>query len=112
MSQPERRLWYRLRAKRLYGIKFKRQVPIGPYVVDFCAKRHRFIVEVDGRSHAGQVQYDQRRQRTLENCGYTVLRVSNDDVIDNIEGVLAYIASQVQGRAAPSPEPSPPGERG
>lgn len=65
----EQRLWYHLRAHRFMGLKFKRQKPIGRYIVDFVCIQHRLIIEIDGGQHAEQVKYDQVRDDWLRNQG-------------------------------------------
>jgi very-short-patch-repair endonuclease len=73
-------------------VKFRRQHPFGPFVVDFFCAERRLIVEVDGPIHAEQIDYDRERQSVLEACGYRVLRVSADAVTTDLEEVLASIA--------------------
>ena len=97
MTEPERRLWRKLRSRQLFGLKFKRQIPIGPYIVDFLCEECGIVVEVDGETHASQVSYDRCRDRYLNRAGFYVLRVGNADVMENWEGVLLRIA-QVCGR--------------
>ena len=91
MTVPERHLWYALRDRRLQGWKFRRQVPVGPFVVDFCCDAARLIVEVDGCSHDDRGEADRTRERALSEHGYRVLRVSNDDVLNNLEDVCRAI---------------------
>jgi len=91
-TDAERRLWYHLRAHRFMGLKFKRQKPIGRYIVDFVCIEQRLIVELDGGQHAGQVAYDQRRDDWLRGEGYTVLRFWNNDVMERLESVLEEIS--------------------
>ncbi len=109
MTPAEARLWYHLRAKRLGGVKFTRQVPRKPYVADFVARSRKLVIEVDGDTHAGSETYDSRRTARLERLGYTVLRFTNADVMGNEEGVLATILDVV--RTPPLPDPLPKGER-
>ena len=88
-TYPERVLWGRIRNCGLAGMKFRRQHPIAPFVVDFFYWDKRLIVEVDGDSHdADQYEYDMRRQSLLEGQGLKVLRVTNDDVLQAIDSVL------------------------
>ena len=89
---PEQLLWSVLRGKQLGGLRFRRQHPIEPYVVDFYCPSARLAIELDGESHDGQEQYDQQRTRCLEDQGIHVLRVSNDDVLGSLDGVLELIA--------------------
>ena len=86
-TYPERRLWSILRDRRLASLKFRRQVPIGQYIVDFLCVEHRLIVELDGDSHIERGEYDVRRQQILQDNGYQMLRVSNDDVLHYLDGV-------------------------
>ncbi|MBV7256836.1 endonuclease domain-containing protein [Pacificimonas sp. WHA3] len=97
-------LWEKLRARRLGGMKFSRQVPIGPYIVDFAARRERLAIELDGDSHAGRETYDAARTAFIEGQGWHVLRFWNDDIFTNIEGACADILRAAESRcAAPSP---------
>ena len=105
-TEAEQRLWYHLRAHRFMGLKFKRQKPMGRYIVDFVCMEQRLIIELDGGQHAGQVAYDQQRDAWLHSQGYTVLRFWNNDVMQQLEGVLEQI------RLALSPGPSPASGRG
>lgn len=107
---PEARLWYHLRAKRLGGIKFSRQVPIGPYTVDFAARSHKVVVELDGDSHAHQERYDARRTVWLEEQGYRVIRFSNSDMMTNESAVLRAIIDALGTAPLPNPLPAS-GER-
>ena len=84
-------LWKHLRNRGLAVLKFRRQVPIDRYVVDFFCKSAGIIIEVDGGQHADTVMSDTRRDAMLAECGYLVLRFWNNDVLGNIEGVLATI---------------------
>ena len=90
-TSSEELLWQQLRARRLDGFKFRRQVPIGGYVVDFLCLAAKLIVEVDGRQHGWEADYDAERTRALEGMGFVVLRVSNEDVRGNLAAVLARI---------------------
>ena len=116
MTDAERRLWYRLRAHRFQNLKFKRQAPIGPYVVDFVCFDHKLIVEVDGGQHGHSVS-DEQRDRWLADEGYQVLRFWNDDVLKRTNVVLTQIADVIERPATPLParsarHPLPQGERG
>jgi very-short-patch-repair endonuclease len=79
-TPSEHVLWQAIRGGRL-GVWFRRQVPVGPYIVDFSAARERLVVEVDGGYHAERGSADQRRQRWLERRGYRVVRVSAATVL-------------------------------
>jgi very-short-patch-repair endonuclease len=90
MTEAEKRLWYRLRAHRFGGRSFRRQYPIGAYVVDFICLDARLIVEVDGGQHADSGG-DEMRDAWLRSQGFTVLRFWNNDVLPNTSGVLEQI---------------------
>ena len=101
MTAPEALLWRQLRARQLYDLKFKRQVPIGPYIVDFLCEDRGLVVEVDCDTHALQIAYDRRRDAFLNAAGLYVIRVTNRYVIQNLDGVLMWIA----GVCGKSPHP-------
>lgn len=88
-TDAEHRIWQRLRARQL-GWKFRRQVPLCGYIVDFCCHERRLIVELDGGQHADSA-YDQERDQTLRKQGYRVLRFWNNDVLTNTDGVMEVI---------------------
>ena len=91
----ERKLWRHLRSAQLGECKFRRQHPLGPYIVDFvCLERH-LIVELDGQHHSGPEGYDGRRDTWLRQSGYVVLRFSNRQLKEELEGVLETIASHL-----------------
>ena len=92
LTDAERCLWRHLRAHRFDGEKFRRQEPIGGYVVDFVSHRSRLIVELDGGQHAVQVEYDRERTSWLESRGYRVIRFWNNQVLTETEQVLEAIA--------------------
>jgi very-short-patch-repair endonuclease len=88
LTDAERTLWQKLRARGLEGHKFRRQVPLGPYIVDFVCKSAQLVVEVDGGQHAEQEDYDRKREHFLRSQGYEVVRFWNNEVLGNLEGVL------------------------
>ena len=96
LTQPERILWQLLRKSNLDGLKFRRQAVIKNYIVDFCCPAHKLIVEVDGESHVGRADADEARRRSLEQLGYRVLRVTNDDVLQDLEAVGYAILQAVE----------------
>jgi very-short-patch-repair endonuclease len=113
-TDAERRLWSRLRSRRIDGVKFVRQERIGPYIVDFVCREPRLIVELDGGQHATDMR-DAVRDSWLRDRGYRVLRFWNNDVLSNADGVLEAIVAALKEKAgattrggAPSPRPSPP----
>ncbi|MBL7202570.1 MAG: endonuclease domain-containing protein [Anaerolineae bacterium] len=93
-TPTERRLWARLRQRQVYGLRFRRQHPIGRFIVDFCCISHKLVIEIDGRTHDTQMAYDEARTEWLEGQGYRVIRFTNDQVEREIDGVLAEIARQ------------------
>ena len=85
-------MWYYLRARRFEKAKFRRQVPMGAYIVDFVCERARLIVEIDGGQHDEQRGYDAMRTRWLESRGYKVIRYWNNEVMGDIDGVMESLA--------------------
>jgi len=93
MTDAELKLWNELRAHRLMDLGFRRQVPIGPYIVDFACPTHRLVVEIDGSQHADaeNAARDRVRAAYLQERGWTVLRFWNDDVLRDIDNVCQHI---------------------
>jgi len=89
----EAKLWYFLRGNRMNGLKFKRQVPVGKFIVDFCCDEKKLVIELDGGQHneRNSSQADSVRSEFLQSEGYTVLRFWNNELESNIEGVLEAI---------------------
>ncbi|MBX4926967.1 endonuclease domain-containing protein [Rhizobium binae] len=102
-TEEEYYLWSDLRARRLNGYKFARQVPLGPFIVDFLCREERLIVEVDGFQHAESAT-DQRRTKWLNANGYSVLRFWNQEISHERRSVLETILAALQGRLEFSPE--------
>ena len=111
-TDAEQCLWYCLRAGRFMGIKFKRQKPMGNYIVDFVAPSHKLIIELDGGQHAEQQEYDRGRDTWLRNQGYTVVRFWNHQVLTETQAVLESVRQKIQTLSALSPDPSPASGRG
>jgi len=109
-TDAERTLWFRLRDRRLRGLKFRRQAPIDNYVVDFCCEDAHLIVELDGGQHVERSEEDTERTAALEARGYLVLRFWNNEVLRNIDGVLESIVNTLNP-VPPHPNPLPNGER-
>jgi very-short-patch-repair endonuclease len=95
-TEAETRLWSRLRGRRLNDHKFRRQVPIGPYIVDFLCVEQRLIVEADGSQHNEEI--DALRTAFLEARGYRVIRFWNQDILARTEDVLATILAYLEGQ--------------
>jgi very-short-patch-repair endonuclease len=94
MTDAERAIWRYLRMRQLEGHKFRRQVPIGPYITDFVCLKAMLVIEVDGGQHAATVAYDSRRDDFMRGQGYRILRFWNNEVLANIDGVWDVIASE------------------
>lgn len=101
-TDAEQKLWQHLRAHRFLGLKFKRQKPIGRYIVDFVCMEKSLVIELDGGQHMDQSAQDQIRDAWLAQEGYTVLRFWNNQIMQEMDGVLEVIR-----QAALSPSLSP-----
>ena len=97
MTDTEQLLWYFLRANRLFGLKFKRQQPIGNYIVDFVNFRFKLVIEIDGCQHNENknIEKDNERMEFLKSNGFKVLRFWNNDIWDNIEGCIEHIIDSI-----------------
>ncbi len=107
-------LWARLRGSRLAGLKFKRQQPVGSYIVDFVCFSQKIVVEIDGGQHNDDFVAQRDRERTawLEGQGFRVIRFWNNDVMGNMDGVLEAISGGSEVAGSPSLQLSPTrGER-
>jgi very-short-patch-repair endonuclease len=102
-TDAEKRLWLHLKSKQINGLKFRRQEPIGTYIVDFVCFEQRLIIELDGGQHAGQQAQDQERESWFRSQGFKTLRFWNHEVLANIEGVLEVI----RGTCLTTPSPNP-----
>ena len=105
-TDAERKLWYLLRNRRFSDAKFRRQVPLGPYVADFLSFERHVVVEVDGGQHAGAAS-DRVRDDWFRSQGFTVVRFWNSDVLKNLEGVFARLSAIVEA-GTPHPASQPP----
>jgi very-short-patch-repair endonuclease len=107
-TDAERIVWNLIRAHRLNGVGFRRQTPIGPYIVDFVSHAAHLVIELDGGQHydVAHEARDARRDQFLRAKGFRVLRIGNHDVMMNREGVWDVIAAAV-GSAVPPPNPPP-----
>jgi very-short-patch-repair endonuclease len=99
-TDAERRLWGRLRSRRLCGHKFRRQYPVGEFIADFACTERRLVIELDGGQHALSIVEDTSRTRFLNARGFRVLRFWNNDVMSEIDAVCEVIVAQLD-------EPSP-----
>jgi very-short-patch-repair endonuclease len=106
-TEAEKKLWQHLRQPPFKAHHFRRQATMGPYFADFASHQARLVIEVDGGQHSGSAS-DEVRTRYLEENGYRVLRFWNNDVLENLSGVLSTIDSAVNADRPPTPDPSPP----
>jgi very-short-patch-repair endonuclease len=95
LTPAESILWEALRNRRLDGLKFRRQHPVGPFVIDFCCPERRLAIELDGTVHTAQREHDAERETLLATAGYRVVRFPNETVRDNLPAVLAAIRAAV-----------------
>lgn len=109
MTDAERRLWSALRASRLQGIRFRRQQPIGPYIVDFFCAEAKLIIELDGVQHYEEKQFwhDYHRTKWLEARGYQILRVRNYDALKHTASVTEGIWQTIRARQLTKTQSSP-----
>ena len=111
MTEAEKCLWRKLRELNQQGRHFRRQAPLGEFIVDFCEHAARLVIEVDGWQHNSEEGIANDRQRTsaLERAGYRVVRFWNNEVLENTEGVLQQILRVLNDL---HPFPSPPEKAG
>ena len=105
MTDAERKLWHTIRGQQFEGCRFRRQHPIDSYIADFACIDRKLVIELDGGQHQEQVIYDEQRTAYLQREGWQVLRFWNNDVLNNLEGVVMTIAERLT--AAPPSQPSP-----
>ena len=106
-TDAEHRLWQRLRGRQIEACKFRRQHPYADFILDFVCLERQTVVELDGSQHADAGTSDAERTLALEAAGFRVLRFWNNEVFENIEGVLEAIRQCLETRETPSP-PNPP----
>ncbi len=109
MTEVEKTLWYYLRDRRFEGLKFRRQYPLGKFIVDFICVEKKLIIELDGGQHAINANRDLMRDIWLGEQGYHVVRFWNNEVIENLNGVLETLHSYLNN---PHPNPLPNREKG
>lgn len=108
-ADAERRLWFQLRDERFPRYKFRRQHPIGWYIVDFVCLEAHVVIELDGSQHMDPVAYDKMRTDYLESEGFNVLRLWDGEVLREMSGVLEVILRACEEGCAPHPSPLPAG---
>ncbi|MXY22337.1 MAG: endonuclease domain-containing protein [Dehalococcoidia bacterium] len=102
LTDAERALWEILRKRQVSGYRFRRQAPIGPYIVDFVCFENRLVIEVDGGHHADQVDYDTARTAWLETEGFRMIRFWNNQVLEETDAVREAIFMAVRRLSPPS----------
>jgi len=112
MTPEEKVLWKILRSRQFHSLKFRRQVALDHYIVDFLCFEHSLIIEVDGGIHQAQKQHDREREKYLKKKGYNILRFTNEEVMQSLPHVLKTIASKTKTHTFPfsqkGPEPRTP----
>ena len=103
MTDAEKRLWSILRSKQFLGLKFRRQHPVGPFIVDFVCLEKNLIIEIDGGQHAIDVESDKTREEWLANEGFIVLRYWNNEVLVETSNVLDDIQRKIMDHPPPTP---------
>ena len=111
-TDAEKLLWGHLKARRLDGLKFRRQQPFGKYIVDFICFEKRIVIEVDGGQHSWEKTKDEVRDKWLRKEGYRVLRFWNNDVLKNIDGVIKAISENCLNHPPLPPPIDGGGKRG
>lgn len=107
-TPAEARLWQQLRGQRLNGLGFRRQHPVGRFILDFYCPAARLVIEVDGDTHAEQEAYDADRTKWLQEQGYQVIRFSNREIYEQMGAVLEEIAAAAEKGCAPGTPPRDP----
>lgn len=102
-TNAEKLLWQKLKSRQLEGYKFRRQQPVGPYIVDFVNFGKRIVIELDGGQHAIKEESDKKRDAWLKTEGFQVLRFWNNEIFKNLESVVGVIRNRL---FSPSPSPS------
>jgi very-short-patch-repair endonuclease len=104
-TKSEANLWLKvLKARKLKGYQFLRQRPIGNYIVDFFCKELKLIIELDGITHTEKEIYDSIREKYLKNLGFNFIRISDNEVINNINGVFSFLENWIDEYESKHPE--------
>jgi very-short-patch-repair endonuclease len=107
MTEAEQVLWKALRGRQFSGHKFRRQHPLGDYILDFVCLENNLIIEIDGGQHCSQSEYDEIRTKRLQSAGFHVIRFWNNEVLEEFEAVKEKIWMAIQ-EILPHPRPDPP----
>jgi very-short-patch-repair endonuclease len=108
MTRQEKILWGQLRGRRFEGAKFRRQMWLAGYIADFACPSARFVVEADGSQHADNIEYDSQRERAFARLGWRTLRFWNNEITENLDGVLTLIANALPSPSRPASPPAFP----
>ncbi|MGZ8285061.1 MAG: endonuclease domain-containing protein [Allosphingosinicella sp.] len=108
MTPQERLLWGQLRGRRFEGFKFRKQMWLSGYIADFACPDARLVIEADGSQHADNLEYDRERERAFASLGWRTLRFWNNEIIENLDGVLTVIASALPSPSRPASPPAFP----
>lgn len=102
-TPQEYKLWQLLRNKQFNGIKFIRQYPIGSYIADFCCRKLKIVIEIDGGQHnnTNDIEYDNKRTKYLSEKGYKVIRFWNNEIDDNIDGIYEKLLEIIVSKPSP-----------
>src|SRR2546422_527785 len=101
MTLAEAVLWKELRGRKLNGMKFRAQHPVGQFILDFYCPECKLVIEVDGLLHEGRQEMDEARTLHLEAYGYKVIRFTNQEVVHDLASVLARISAEAEARRKP-----------
>jgi very-short-patch-repair endonuclease len=107
MTEAEVKLWQGLRRKQIKGFRFRKQVPMGKYILDFVCYEGRLIAELDGGQHSEALEYDEKRTKWLESQGYQVRRFWNHEVLQDLDVVMEVIFDLLSCQKNPPSHPSP-----
>ena len=108
MTPQERLLWGQLRGRRLAGFKFRKQMWLAGYIADFACPEARLVVEADGSQHADEAEYDAERERAFAREGWRTLRFWNNEITENLDGVLTIVANALPSPSRPASPPAFP----
>lgn len=97
LTEPELKFWNAVRAHRLMGLSFRRQMPIGGYIADFSCPEHRLIIEIDGATHSldRQIMHDAKRDAGLSALGWKIIRFTNDEILHHLDEACMHILSVI-----------------
>jgi very-short-patch-repair endonuclease len=109
-TPAERKLWTYISRSQVGGVKFSRQIPVGPFICDFVSRSHRLVIELDGGQHDENEGRDRERTAYIEEMGFRVLRFWNTEVLESVESVVSRIEAELLKTPPPAPPASGRGE--